>query len=188
MEVTAVTGRLMLLAVCGGSLVSLSLVASGQDAAAPAASQVPKVALSAQHQAMVKVGVGQEFPAVQQVADGLGTKATVVAVWKGDGAMAKSMLRDLGVDIAEQYKSPEVATFAIATGMPVAEAQQQATALKYTGPVLADEQGETFATLGTDRLPRIYVLDSKGQVVWMDIEYSLSSRRELKQALAALVK
>lgn len=193
------TGRWTLLVVCGVSLVSLSLVARGQDEAAPAGPAVPKVALSAQHQAMVKVGVGSEFPAVslpvasdpanaKTLADGLGTKATVVALWKGEGAMSKALLRDLALDIAAQFQAPEVTTVAIATGMPAAEAQQEATALKYTGPVLVDEKGEAFAALGTDRLPRVYVLDSKGQVVWMDIEYSQSTRREMKEAVVTLAK
>nr|WP_261360656.1 redoxin family protein [Aeoliella straminimaris] len=154
---------------------------------------------------MVKVGVGQEFPQLtlpqadqeggqpKPLSDQFGTAATVVAVWHSDGAMAKSMLRDLSYDIAKRYQAkpgekPQVATLAIATGTPAAEAIAESTGAKYTGPVLIDESGEAFDKLGTDRLPRIYVLNSKGQVVWLDIEYSLSTRREMKQAVAALVK
>ncbi|WP_425395315.1 peroxiredoxin family protein [Aeoliella sp.] len=188
------------LLVCGGWFA----VASAQDEK-PKAPKVPQVLLSDQHKKMVKVGVGQEFPdftlpqadqpagEAQPLDNQLGTDATVVAVWHHDGAMAKALLRDLSLDIAKQVEAkpgekPQVATLAIATGTPAAEAIAQSTSAKYTGPVLLDESGEAFEQLGTQRLPRVYVLDSKGQVVWLDIEYSLSTRREMKQAVAALVK
>lgn len=186
-------------------------LAVAQDEKPTNSPKVPGVLLSEQHQKMVKVGVGQEFPELtlpeadqpaaqaKPLADQFGTDATVVAVWHHDGAMAKAMLRDLSLDIARHYEGakqneaapgakPRVATLAIATGMPASEAVQQSTQVKYTGPVLSDQSGEAFAQLGSDRLPRVYVLDSTGQVVWLDIEYSLSTRREMNQAVAALVK
>ncbi len=107
--------------------------------------------------------------------------------------MAKTLLRDLQLDIAAKYPSAEgepatVATLAIATGTTPGAAIEQAARSKYDGPLLLDEQGTGFAELGTGRLPRVYVLNSAGQVAWFDIEYSLSTRRELKQAVRALAR
>ncbi|MEM9659649.1 MAG: hypothetical protein AAF961_14915, partial [Planctomycetota bacterium] len=53
-------------------------------------------------------------------------------------------------------------------------------------PELVDAEGVAFAKLGAKLLPRIYVLDAQGSVVWFDIEYSEATRRELRQAIAAL--
>lgn len=194
-EVCAVNAPSIALAVC---LIGASAFA--QDAPK---NRVPEVLLSSQHEQMVNVGVGAEFPELelptaaqptdgpQSLAEQLGADATVVAVVDGPSPMAKALLRDLEFDIAKKHpvaagETPAVATVAITTGTPAGEALNQAAIAKYTGPMLLDEQGEAFAQLGTDRLPRVYVLNGDGEVEWLDIEYSLSSRREMKQAVRAL--
>jgi hypothetical protein len=53
-------------------------------------------------------------------------------------------------------------------------------------PNLIDEDGRDFASVGSEKLPRTYLLDPKGKILWFDIEYSLGTRRELKQALRAV--
>jgi hypothetical protein len=70
--------------------------------------------------------------------------------------------------------------------MPAEDALAVAEESEYTGPVELDPEGEYFAQLGAGRLPRIYVLDATGKIVWMDIEYSQATRRELRQTLQAL--
>jgi len=179
---------------------------SGQEAAVDVTSQQPpEVFLSAQHAALCKVQVGENLPefalpSAKQptddalpLADRLGSKATVVALWKGEGAMGKSLLRDLAVDIAAKYPAesseaaaPEVATLAVAVETEAGEALEFTGQLGYESTVLLDKSGEAYAQLATDRLPRIYVLNAAGEIVWMDIEYSLSTRRELGRAVTAL--
>ncbi len=199
--------RLITLAMC---LVTLAMCLATSAAWAQPAEEmvkanpsVPEVLLSAQHEAMVKAGVGAAFPELslptaaeptgnaQPIADQLGTKATVVAVVDSPSPMAKMMLRDLEFDIAEAYTaeadgSAVVATLAIATSTPPRDAIEQATTANYDGPLLLDEDGAAFAQLGTQRLPRVYVLNADGQIEWLDIEYSLSTRREMRQAVRAL--
>ena len=51
--------------------------------------------------------------------------------------------------------------------------------------MLVDAKGKAFAQVGSRHLPRTFVLDPSGKIVWFDIEYSLATRRELQQALAA---
>jgi hypothetical protein len=180
-------------------------IAVAQDAAETAThkSRVPTAEFSDQHQEMIEVGVGAEFPELslppaaqpsdeaQVLSAQYGAKATVVAVVTGESAMAKTLLRDLQYDVAQQYpvdqgQPPQVATLAIATGTKPGVALEQATKAKYDGPLLLDEQQTAFEQLGSGRLPRVYVLNAQGQIVWFDIEYSLSTRRELKQAVRAL--
>lgn len=179
--------------------------AQGQEPAADATpTQPPEVFLSAQHAALCKVQVGENLPefalpsAAQPtddpvpLANQLGSKATVVAFWKGERAMGKSMLRDLALDIAAKYPAkapegaPEVAILAVAVETEPGEALALTGKLGYENTVLLDKSGDAYAQLATDRLPRIYVLNAAGEIVWMDIEYSLSTRRELHRSVAAL--
>ena len=46
--------------------------------------------------------------------------------------------------------------------------------------------GAALAQIGSVALPRLYVLDPTGNIVWFDIEYSESTRRELAQTLRVL--
>lgn len=182
-----------------------SSVAAAQDAddANNLKTRVPEVLLSAQHDRMVEAGVGDAFPEMtlpaasapagepQPVAGRFGTQATVVGVFHRESAMAKTMLRDLQLDIAERYPAadgadPPVATFAIATGMPAEQALEQPNRVKFDQPVLMDEDGSALTKLGKGRTPRVYVLDGDGQIVWLDIEYSLATRREMKQTVTEL--
>ena len=50
-------------------------------------------------------------------------------------------------------------------------------------PVLLDPQGAYFAKIAQSKLPRMYLLDSEGKIVWFDLEYSRSSKRELHQII-----
>jgi hypothetical protein len=52
---------------------------------------------------------------------------------------------------------------------------------------LLDAEGRAFAEVGSEKLPRTYLVDAQGKILWFDIEYSLSTRRELHQALRAVV-
>lgn len=202
------SGRLRGIAlVTSCALLAVCLpAAQGQESTADATpTQPPEVFLSAQHAALCKVQVGENLPefalpsATQPtddpvpLADQLGSKATIVAFWKGERAMGKSMLRDLALDIAANYQAdaaegatPEVAIIAVAVETEPGEALALTGKLGYENTVLLDKSGEAYAQLATDRLPRIYVLNAAGEIVWMDIEYSLSTRRELHRSVAAL--
>lgn len=198
--------RLLSLFWCCVVVCCVAPVAQAQDDAKPTA-KPPKVHLSAQHEQMVQVEAGDAFPEMalptpEQAGDPnplvnrLGEQATVVAVFGRDGAMAKAMLRDIAVDINERYnpprakklRRPSVIPIAIATQLAKDEASQVIEDAGYKSLLLLDEDGEAFSQLGADRMPRVYVLNAEGEIVWFDIEYSLSTRREMKQAIAALVK
>lgn len=198
--------RIALLALLSMATIGGALVRAQEEPAESKTPQPPEVFLSAQHAALCKVQVGDplpEFalPSASQptddpipLADRLGSKATVVAMWRGDGAMAKSMLRDLAEDIVAKYPKPDakdkkqldVETMAVAVGAEAGEAAELAQQLGYKGTVLVDKASELYDQVATARLPRVYVLNEAGEIVWMDIEYSLSTRRELKRSIAAL--
>ena len=145
---------------------------------------VPAVVLSAEHAAMTRVAVGDPFPAVEgrspegivSLATLRGEKATVVAAPGGPPWMDAMMSGDLATDFAPKYTSRGV-RIVVLGGAAGAEGVTP----------LALPAGRVTELLGEGRMPRVYVLDGQGRVVWFDLEYTLSTHRELHQALDTLV-
>ncbi|MEM9187205.1 MAG: hypothetical protein AAGB00_11990 [Planctomycetota bacterium] len=158
--------------------------------ASAALGETPKVALSEAHRSQCRVRVGDTLPDLplktpngdaQPLAPLLGKRATVVVFYQSAAAskgwMTRTLLADLGPDVADRFGDQGVATAAISVGGPP-------TSTTGAGVLsLVDATGGAFAKVGTGRLPRVYVVDPKGRVLWFDIEYSNSTRRELRQTL-----
>jgi peroxiredoxin len=155
------------------------------------------VLLTKQHEALCRVKVGDTLPEIElpKVSGGsaklaalYGKAATVVVFWKGDRQMALDELADLGPDVVEEFGSRGVAVVGVAVNEQPADASStiQETAANF--PQLLDADGKAFDKVGSERLPWTLVLDSDGKIVWLDLEYSLATRRELQQALLATVR
>jgi len=136
---------------------------------------IPAVILSGDHQTMTRVAVGDVFPSIAGLADKQGAKATIVAVPGGPEWMNDMFTSDLKDDFAPTYADAGVKFVTLA------------------GPALGDkvaslsiDKAKLSETLGEGRGPRVYVLDASGKVAWFDIEYSLSTHRELHEALGEL--
>jgi peroxiredoxin len=163
---------------------------------AKAPAKIPPVALSKAHEALCKVVVGDTLPDIAgpQVGGGsptklssfFGDKATVVVFWKGDRRMAREQLADMGPEVIELFGKLGVNVVGIAVGMTEAEAQKSLKAASADFTNWLDTDGKAFAQVGSQKLPRTYLIDPKGKVLWFDIEYSLGTRRELNQALRAV--
>jgi peroxiredoxin len=164
------------------------------DANAPAT--IPKVVLSKSHEALCKVKVGDQLPVIQlpmvggsdkkKLTDLLGKTATVVLFWKADRRMSKEALSDMGPDIAELFGKQGVAVVGVAVNESAASAKAalDKAGAKFTN--LLDADGKAFAQVGSVRLPRVFLVDPTGKILWFDIEYSQTTRRELHQALRAV--
>jgi len=50
-------------------------------------------------------------------------------------------------------------------------------------PIFIDPGGALFAQVAHEKLPRIYVLDAEGKVLWFDMEYSEITREEMLQTI-----
>lgn len=152
--------------------------------------------MSEQHQAMCKVLVGDEFPAatLQPEFDGksvdlkglYGKKATIVGVFDSSGRMTNTMLRDLEYDVLQKYSDNSVSVVAVATNIDSEKATEALKKSKFSKSIYADTEQKLMKSLGSGRMPRIYVLDATGKIVWMDIEFSQATRRELKATLQAI--
>lgn len=157
--------------------------------------EIPPVLLTDAHQKLCRVAVGDAMPAMTlpqlggrttALADLYGEQATVVVFWKRDRRMAKQQLEDLGGDVVDPFTAAGVNLVVVAVSEPERQIRAAVSAAKLRVPVLVDRDGEAFAKVGAEKLPRTYVLDAEGKIVWFDIEYSLATRRELAQVLHVL--
>lgn len=149
---------------------------------------VPAVVLSDEHQSQTTVGVGDPLPELSAttgrgksspIASMLGDRATVVAVHPGKGRwMTEALLADLGPEVAKPYAGSGVNVIAVGVGR-TGKVTAGVTALKAS-------ENTVKAVLGAGRMPRVYVLDAEGKIVWFDLEYSISTRRELRATLESL--
>ncbi len=165
--------------------------------AGPIEPSIPPVLLSAGHAKLCIVKVGEAFPAVKLPLLGgqttelktlRGKQATVVLFWHPDRWMARTALIDMQRDIASQFDAKQVAVVGVAVRQAAGSVQAALNQAQATFPQLIDSDGQALATVGTAALPRLYVLDPAGKIVWFDIEYSEGTRRELWQTLGVLTK
>lgn len=158
----------------------------------PAPTSMPPVVFSAKHLEQSLVRQGDTLPAgelndlegnAQAMADSLGERLTVVLCWSDESPYSLAALKELQSVVVEPYGESGVAVIGLNTGNPP-EAAAAAVEKAGVGYVqLSDPDGTYFAQLAEGKLPRIYLLDAEGKVLWFDIEYSRSTRRHLRQAI-----
>lgn len=163
-----------------------------------APAKIPPVLLSMRESDLCKVKVGDTLPAIElpkadgsgntKLGDLFGKKATVVIFWRGDRRMAREQLADIGPDVIEPFGKEGVSVVGIAVNESPDSATQTLSKAKAKFVNLVDADGAAFNQVGRDNLPRTFVLDSSGKIVWFDIAYSLATRRELNSTLRALTK
>lgn len=153
---------------------------------------MPKVMLSEGHTKTCLVNVGDTLPEItladlagqeQTVAKLLGPKLTVVFFWNGSRSSALEELRDLSPDVAKRFGNHGVKVVGISSQQPVAEAGESAKAAVAEYPILSDADGAVLQKLTSGKIPRTYLVDSSGKILWLDLEYSRSTRRDLQQAI-----
>jgi peroxiredoxin len=160
----------------------------------PAKLAMPKVVLSDAHAKTCLVKVGDSIPDLalndlggdaQSINSFLGKKLTVIVFWRSDDSYSLEELRDLGPDVDEPYGKKGVAVLAIdeeRRAEPV-EVGKLVKKLGFSAPVLLDSDGQLLAKVSTRRLPRTYLVDDQGKILWFDLEYSNTTRRDLRDAI-----
>lgn len=151
----------------------------------------PRVVLSAGHEQTCLVGVGEVLPEINltdpqgnplTLSSQYGEKLTVVVFWNDRKVFAREQFARLGID-TDHFHSFGVNVVAVNVGDApeiVAQLNDQ-----YGGgyKCLLDPRGESLTRIATGKLPRTYLLDAEGRIVWFDIEYSRGTERELENAL-----
>jgi peroxiredoxin len=113
----------------------------------------------------------------------LGKRLTVVLFWPVKSIYASEHLENLDQEFRRPYSAKGVAVVSIAEGGAADAVKKKMKAAAADLPVLVDADGTYFAKVATERVPRTYLLDAEGKVLWLDVEFSRSTRRDLKQAI-----
>ncbi len=152
---------------------------------------VPTVVLSEAHAEMCKVKVGDSLPDMtlpdlrgdeHRLADLYGERLTVVLFWHRQNAYAVEQFRRLGRETFDAFSQYGVAVVAVNTG-DTADLVKDVAPPEGRFASLLDSDGAALDLIATERLPRTYLLDAEGKILWFDIEYSRASARELKSAV-----
>ena len=166
-------------------------VALPMPAAPPEPLHQPRVLMSDEHAQLCRVQVGDAMPAInlpdlsgniRKLSDLYGDKLTVVVFWNDRKLFAREQFSRLALD-TDHFREYGVKVVAINVGDPP-EVVTQING-QYPGEFtsLLDARGEAFGSVAADKLPRTYVLDAEGRIIWLDIEFSRSTERELRNAL-----
>ena len=153
---------------------------------------IPKVTMADTDLAKCRVRVGDAMPDAElpdlsgkklALRSLYGKKLTVVVFWTGTSIYALQELQDLQTDVAKPYADKGVRVVGVHEGEDAKAARESLETAEATFPSLLDPGGAYFAKVGTERLPRTYLLDATGKILWFDIEYSRSTRRDLQQGI-----
>jgi peroxiredoxin len=168
----------------------------------PPPPSIPKVALSNELRATCLVNVGETMPKAElsdtagkmRALESLcGRKLTVVCFWTTGAThhsrlAAVAALQDLRKDVVEPFGNKGVAVVGVNVGDAAAALEQEVRQAGASFPNLLDPKGQFFAKIATDkRMPRVFLLDSAGRVLWFDVEYSRSSRHDLTQSIRVVL-
>lgn len=116
-----------------------------------------------------------------------GSKLTVVCFWslsatpKGPQIIGlKQMLKDLAA-IGGKFPATDVRLVGIDVKDPPDEAGKLLKEIDVTFTNLLDPQAAFFDKVGTDALPRIYLLDARGKILWFELLKLTSFDSSLRQ-------
>ena len=153
---------------------------------------MPQVSLTHGLAETCRVQVGDNLPDLQlddleghqqSLAKLYGAKLTVVLFWNGTKPTALDELRDLGPDVLNRFSGNGVAVVGVNTLDNPQSARELVGQAGARYPNLSDPQGEAFKQVATTKVPRTFLVDAQGKILWFDLEYSRSTRRELVQAI-----
>jgi peroxiredoxin len=170
--------------------------------APPPPPTIPKVALSNALRATCVVNVGDTMPEAElpdpagkmHALDSLyGQKLTVVCFWtigstRRSRLEAAAVLRDLTRDVAAPFRQKGVQVVGINVGDAAMAVKQEVDQTGVTFPRLLDPKGEFLAKVAKDKqMPRVFLLDAGGRILWFDVELDRFSRYDLVQSIRAVV-
>ena len=149
---------------------------------------VPTVLLDAANQAICLVKVGDVFPEGMLIdAAGnpvetksfLGKNLVVVYFWTAKNPYAVAGLEDIGTLVPKEWTEMGAVRVIRRQRGGYARVGADLTAKTESHVTnLFDPKGALLAKVATEKqLPRTYLIDSSGKIVWFDIEYSSSMKR-----------
>jgi peroxiredoxin len=153
---------------------------------------MPQVFLTEAHAKTCLVKVGDQMPALdlpsvdgtaKKFGDLLGKKLTIVCFWNGRLPTSLEELADLESRFLGEFGGDGLAVIGVNVGDDPKLAQELAGQAQAKFVNLSDRDGKAFAQVATEKLPRTYLLDASGKVLWFDLEYSRATRQGLLSAI-----
>lgn len=157
---------------------------------------VPVVEMTKGHADTCLVKVGDQLPAgqlpdlagkPQDLAKLFGDKLTVVVFFREGQDASLTELSDLAVGVASPLSRRGVKVVGVCERGAAANAEAICKQAGVSFPVLLDADGAYFSRLATGKMPRTYLLDNTGKILWFDIDYTRDTRHDLREALRTLV-
>ncbi len=159
--------------------------------------RIEKALFSAEEEATLLVKQDAQFPdaklkdlaeAGQAVSQLRGERATVVLLWSDQSRAGRGALKAISARAAQQR--PGLSYVGIYVGDDAASAKQLADENMTSFPVLVDRERSLFKQVvkppegqgPADVLPRVYLLDPAGKVLWLSL--ALQNRDEVELDLA----
>jgi peroxiredoxin len=167
---------------------------AGLPPAAPPPAEVhkPEVILSERHLQTCRVGVGDSFPALtlpdqegasHDLSQLMGDRMTIVVFWNSKNMYAREQFSRIMKEAYDRYAALGVKVVTINVGDTPEVVQNLVAEHKITTPCLIDVERKAFEQVANDLLPRTYLLDAEGKILWFDLEYSRSQRLSLHNAV-----
>lgn len=152
----------------------------------------PKVVMSSGHRATCLKVIGDKIDDAtvtdikgsdHKLSKLLSDKLTVLVFWNQQSLPAMEQFRRIPVEILGSYAKHRVKVIAANVGGTMEDTR------RITGDgadkivSLVDTDAALFKQFANSRVPRTYLLDKDGNILWFDLEYSRSTKRELDGAL-----
>jgi cytochrome c biogenesis protein CcmG, thiol:disulfide interchange protein DsbE len=168
----------------------------------PPPATISKVSLTDKLRATCLVKVGDELPEVELAGlDGNkaslkslhGDALTVVFFWNiGTTTFARQSvieaLGDMQKDVLEPFTAKDLKVVGINVGNKPEDVKKALETSGASYPNLLDPQGNFFRSVAMEKLPRVYLLDGSGKILWFDIDYARATRRELLTGIKAVLE
>jgi len=156
---------------------------------------IPEVILSESLAATCLVNVGDTFP-TDTLNDLGGTaidlasligeesiKYTVIFFWNSSSSSSLQEIEDMDQEIQPEFGPQGLLIIGINEKDSPEMIQEKLEDAGADLPILLDPEGAFFDKVATEKIARTYLLDKEGKILWFDVEYSSTTRRNLKQAI-----
>ena len=156
---------------------------------------VPPVVMSDQHSVTCLINVGDTMPEIalpdvngdmQDLQKRLGERLTIVLFWSPESPSSIDELNEIVAKVARQLHPRGVHIYAVCEHGTAQTVKQIAEDAGASFPVVIDEDGAMMSHVATSKLPRTYLLDPAGKILWFDIEYSHAMWRETPPGIAGI--
>lgn len=152
---------------------------------------MPAVELSQDHAATCLVKVGDKLPdfrladlsgAQHSLTNLRGKQATVVLYWTTKNLYGPDAIAEME-KIKSEYADRGVSVLAVCRGGVADEMKPIIDEAQTSYPQLLDPDAAAYGKVATKLVPRTYLLDAEGKIVWFALTYDQRTPKTLRQGL-----